>query len=259
LNKTFFLVCIVSFFLINSCTTVEPVSRPARQLPAPVGKKKPYTKPYTKFYRIGSNWYQPLAHARGFTQSGKASWYGKKFHGRKTASGEIYNMHAISAAHKTLPLGTWVSVSNLDNNKKINVRINDRGPFVKGRIIDLSYAAAKKIGIVGPGTARVRIVALGRERQDAATIKSGSGFVPLDYYKGNFTLQIGAFSDLNNAEKLKKELDPIYKNVHVTLFDTGDSTIYRVRAGKCATLEQAAKYEDILIKQGFHDVFTIAE
>ncbi|WP_274427944.1 septal ring lytic transglycosylase RlpA family protein [Desulfosarcina sp. BuS5] len=239
---------------------MEPVSRPARQLPAPVGKKKPYIKSYTKFYRIGSNWYQPLAHARGFTQIGKASWYGKKFHGRKTASGEIYNMHAISAAHKTLPLGTWVSVSNLDNNKKINVRINDRGPFVKGRIIDLSYAAAKKIGIVGPGTARVRIVALGQERQqNAATIESGSGFVPLDYYKGNFTLQIGAFSDLNNAEKLKKELDPIYKNVHVTLFDTGDSTIYRVRAGKCATLEQAAKYEDILIKQGFHDVFTIAE
>jgi rare lipoprotein A len=168
-------------------------------------------------------------------------------------------MHAISAAHKTLPLGTWVSVHNLNNNKKINVRINDRGPFVKGRIIDLSYAAAKKIGIVGPGTARVKIVAIRQERQNTATIKSGSEFVPYDYYKGNFTLQIGAFSDLKNAEKLKKELDPIYKNVHISRFDAGDSILYRVRAGKCTTLEQAAKYEEILIKQGFHDVFTIAE
>ncbi len=234
---------------------MEPVPRPAHRPPAAAGTTKPYTKPY----KIGRNWYQPLAHARGFSQNGKASWYGKKFHGRKTANGEVYNMYAISAAHKTLPLGTWVSVSNLDNNKKINVRINDRGPFVKGRIIDLSYAAAKKIGIVGPGTARVKIVALGQARSDAGEAKTEADFVPVDYYKGNFTLQIGAFGDLNNAEKLKKELDPIYKNVHVTLFDTGDKILYRVRAGKCTTLEQATRYEDILIQHGFHDVFTVAE
>jgi len=253
--KYFISACLLSIFLINSCTTVEPLLRPDRKLPATAGKTKHYTKPY----RIGRNWYQPLTHARGFTESGHASWYGKKFHGKKTANGESYNMYAISAAHKTLPLGTWVTVSNLENNKKINVRINDRGPFIKGRIIDLSYAAAKKIGIVGPGTARVKIVALGYARQNRAKIKSGPEFIPVDYYNGNFTLQIGAFSDVNNAEKLKKELEPIYRNIHITLVDAGDKSLYRVRAGKCTTLEQAAKYEDILIQHGFHDVFIVAE
>jgi rare lipoprotein A len=107
------------------------------------------------------NWYQPLPHARDFRQRGEASWYGRDFHGRQTASGEIYDMYAMTAAHKTLPLGTYVRVQNRDNNKTVDVRVNDRGPFVRGRIIDLSYTAAHKIGVVGPGTAAVEIAALG--------------------------------------------------------------------------------------------------
>ncbi len=255
MNKNLILVCLSAFFFINSCTTVKPAGKHSSRLPAAVGKTKPSARPY----KIGRNWYHPLEHARGFTQNGKASWYGKKFHGRKTAGGEIYNMYAISAAHKTLPLGTWVRVHNLENNKKINVRINDRGPFVKGRIIDLSYSAAKKLGIIGPGTARVKIVALGYARQNQTPAKSETVFIPADYYKGMFTLQIGAFEDFKNAEKLQKELRPIYKNVHISSFDRGDKILYRVRAGKCSTLEQAAKYEDLLIQHGFHDVFTVAE
>ena len=94
---------------------------------------------------------------KGYTEEGMASWYGKKFHGKKTASGEKFNMHKLTAAHKKLPFGTVVEVTNLKNGKKVKVRINDRGPFVKGRIIDLSYAAAKKIGIIEAGVARVRI------------------------------------------------------------------------------------------------------
>jgi len=93
-------------------------------------------------------------------QEGVASFYGEDFHGRKTANGEIYDMHAMSAAHRALPYNTRVLVTNLDNGKKVEVRINDRGPFVKGRIIDLSYGAARKIGMVGPGTARVRLEVL---------------------------------------------------------------------------------------------------
>jgi rare lipoprotein A len=114
---------------------------------------------YPKPYKISGKWYQPLPYARGYRERGLASWYGKKFHGRKTANGETYNMYGISAAHKTLPLGTYVTVKNLDNGKTLVVRINDRGPFVKGRIIDLSYGAAKKLGVVGPGTARVDVLA----------------------------------------------------------------------------------------------------
>jgi rare lipoprotein A len=97
-----------------------------------------------------------------YVEIGIASWYGPGFHGRRTASGEIYNMYAYTAAHKTLPLGTYVRVINLENGKSVVVRINDRGPFKKGRIIDLSYAAAKKIGMIEKGTARVRLEILSK-------------------------------------------------------------------------------------------------
>ena len=135
-------------------------------------------------YKIQGKWYHPIPDARGFTQTGIASWYGKDFHGKKTANGEIYNMHAMTAAHKTLPLGTWVRVYNLTNGKSCDVRVNDRGPFVRGRIIDLSYSAAKEIGLVGPGTAKVRIKAMA----PPAGAAQGDRNI---YYKGNFTIQLG--------------------------------------------------------------------
>ena len=116
-----------------------------------------------KPYVINGERYFPISDAQGFVQRGLASWYGKKFHGRPTASGEIFDMNRMSAAHKTLPLGTYVRTVNLKNNKQIVVKINDRGPFVKGRIIDLSYAAAKKIGLIGPGVARVKLTVMGKE------------------------------------------------------------------------------------------------
>ncbi len=112
----------------------------------------------TRPYEVGGNKYYPMATATtGFSESGVASWYGKKFHGRKTASGERYNQNAMTAAHKTLPFGTRVRVTNLENKKSVSVVVNDRGPFVKGRIIDVSRAAAKKLGMLDSGTARVRI------------------------------------------------------------------------------------------------------
>lgn len=230
--------------LIGGCGTSSPP-------PTAPGHPKPY--------RIGRNWYRPLPHARDFRQRGKASWYGKKFHGRKTANGEIYNMYAMTAAHKTLPLGTYVSVHNLDNGRKIEVRVNDRGPFVRGRIIDLSYTAARKLGVVGPGTAPVEIVALGKAATTKTTGGSGRSYVPVDYYKGNFTVQVGAFSDRNNAERLQRKLDQEYKNAHITTYYDGYETFYRVRVGKCATLEQAEKYEEIMIQRGFKGAFAIAE
>lgn len=110
-------------------------------------------KPYT----VAGTTYYPLESAKGFTETGVASWYGGKFHGRKTASGEKYNQNKMTAAHKTLPFGTKVRVKNLENGKTAVVRINDRGPFKKGRVIDLSKAAAKKLDITKTGTAKVRI------------------------------------------------------------------------------------------------------
>jgi len=217
----------------------------------------PASPGHPKAYRIGKNWYQPLPHARDFKQRGKASWYGKKFHGRKTANGETYNMYAMTAAHKTLPLGTYVRVHNLTNNKTIEVRVNDRGPFVRGRIIDLSYTAAKKLEIVGPGTAPVEVVALGKASKTSSTAKRS--YVPVDYYQGNFTIQVGAFSDRSNAERLRGKLDQKYKNAHIATYNDGYTTFYRVRVGKFSTLGQAEESEGHMIQKGFEDAFAIAE
>jgi len=232
----------VFIFLIQACATPPP--------PAP-----PTPKGHPKPYRVGGTWYKPMPHARDFSQQGLASWYGKKFHGRRTSSGEIYNMYAMTAAHKTLPLGTWVRVRRLDSGKQIVVRVNDRGPFVHGRIIDLSYSAAKEMDMVGPGTARVEVVALGERRQTA----TGDAFVPLDYYNGAFTFQVGAFSSRTNAERLRARLDQTFTNAHVTPFDRGDAVFYRVRVGRCNDLESAEKFERRLAGNGFPDAFIVAE
>jgi rare lipoprotein A len=232
----------VFIFLIQACATSPP--------PAP-----PTPKGHPKPYRVGGTWYKPMPHARDFSQQGLASWYGKKFHGRRTSSGEIYNMYAMTAAHKTLPLGTWVRVRRLDSGKQIVVRVNDRGPFVHGRIIDLSYSAAKEMDMVGPGTARVEVVALGERRQTA----TGDAFVPLDYYNGAFTFQVGAFSSRTNAERLRARLDQTFTNAHVTSFDRGDAVFYRVRVGRCNDLESAEKFERRLAGNGFPDAFIVAE
>ena len=240
---SFLAVCSI-LLIIQGCSTGKPA-------PAPAGYPKPY--------KVLGSWYQPIPNSHGFSQRGKASWYGKKFHGRKTANGEIYDMYAMTAAHKTLPLGTYVRVHNLKNNRSIDIRINDRGPFVRGRIIDLSYAAAKKLGVVGPGTVPVKITALGTPVQSKTKKGTIRSYVPLDYYKGDFTVQIGAFTDRNNAERLKQKLDLTYKNAHITTYKNGDETFYRVRVGYCSTLQKAIEYENKLIGNGFEGAFAIAE
>jgi rare lipoprotein A len=211
-----------------------------------------------KPYRVNGRWYQPISHARGFEQEGVASWYGRKFHGRKTSSGETYNMYAVTAAHKTLPLGTYVRVRNLRNGKVLDVRINDRGPFARGRIIDLSYTAAKTLGVVGPGTAPVKITALGAPAEGSAAGKA-PGYVPVDYYSGNFTFQVGAFAEQSNARRLVSKLEQRYGNAHMTTYFDGQRTFYRVRVGRSGSLEQAEAYEQALIRDGFAETFIVAE
>lgn len=237
-------ICILLAFFNSGCSSSGP----------------PYTSPgHPKPYKVMGKYYQPLAHAGGFRQQGKASWYGKKFHGRKTSSGETYNMYAMTAAHKTLPMGTRVRVHNMNNNKEIVVRINDRGPFVRGRIIDLSYTAAKKIGIVGPGTAPVEIVAINDLAKSETQSRSGHEYASIDYYSGNFTFQVGAFENRKNAEQLKNKLALKYNNVHIRPYNNGYNILYRVRLGKCSTLEDAIRYEKMLVQDGIHNAFTVAE
>lgn len=111
-------------------------------------------------YKIKGKVYSTLSDSKGFIQTGTASWYGPGFHGRKTANGEIYNMNALTGAHKTLPLVTYAKVTNLENNKSVVIKINDRGPFIGNRMLDLSRAAAKKLGVLYKGTAKVQLIAL---------------------------------------------------------------------------------------------------
>ena len=235
----------ISALLLCGCSTVEAPP------PTPPGHPKPY--------KVGKIWYQPLPHAERFVQWGKASWYGTQFHGKKTANGEVYNMYAMTAAHKTLPFDTVVSVRNVENNREIEVRINDRGPFARSRIIDLSYAAAKKLGIVGPGTAYVKIIALARSIQSDMSKNNTEPYPAKDLYEGNFTVQIGAFGEIKNAERLRKELARTYEHVYITSYLKGKDTFYRVKVGKYTNLVEANKAERIMIQNGYKDAFAIAE
>ena len=237
---------------------VKPATFPPKKLIVlPEMSKDPSLRPYV----VGGERYYPLPDSNGFVQTGNASWYGKKFQGRPTASGERFNMYKESAAHKTLPLGTFVRVMNFSNKKQIIVRINDRGPFVKGRIIDLSYAAAKKIGLIGPGVAPVRIVALGRQ---VGKLKSPQGIKPVveirDLNLGDFTVQVGAFQNKNNALKLADRLKVIFDYVDVSIHDArgGEGTLYKVRVSKSKTLSKAGEIEKKLEAMGFDNAFIVS-
>jgi rare lipoprotein A len=150
-------------------------------------------------------------------EEGIASWYGHPYHGRRAASGEIYNMYDMTAAHRTLPFGTMVRVLDLQNGRDTTVRINDRGPFVEGRIVDLSYAAAQALGMGVAGIARVRLEILGLGSTSGPAI---------------FAVQVGAFRDPANAGRRKSQLEANYGPVVIVSFDRGDGLFYRVRVGQ---------------------------
>lgn len=218
----------------------------------------PATKRLRFKYRVihGKKYY-PVP---GLVQRGIASWYGKKFHGRKTANGEIYNMYKRTAAHRTLPFGTYVMVRNLKNNKKTVVRINDRGPFIKNRIIDLSYRAAKDIGLIGPGTAPVELIVLGKE---IGKIRSPIGKRPVveikDIHRGRFGVQVAAFRTKKNALKLVDRLSVIFSNVEIQVgTDTYANPIYRVIISGANSIGKANLIEKKLRDIGFKDAFVIA-
>jgi len=157
-----------------------------------------------------------------------ASWYGPGFNGRRTANGEIYNQEDLTAASPTLPLGTLVAVTNLNNGRSVLVRINDRGPFLKGRAIDLSHGAARALGMVGQGTAPVKIEVV-RGPVEEASVANRYG-----YY-----IQVGSFTNLANALRLRDRLASVYPNVKIEELRAGTSHYYRVRIGGFASRAQA--------------------
>lgn len=165
-----------------------------------------------------------------YVEEGVASWYGVPFNGHRTSSGEIYDMHAFTAAHRTLPFGSLVRVINLRNGMQTEVRINDRGPFVLNRVIDLSLSAAQAIGMVGPGTAPVRLEVV-------------SGPSPT---QGFFGVQVGAFANEDNANRLRDRLAIRYSSVSIAVYDSPNGIFYRVRVGRLPTEAVARQLADQL-------------
>jgi rare lipoprotein A len=178
---------------------------------------------------------------------GWASWYGEPFHGRKTASGEVYDMYQLTAAHKILPLDTTVMVTHLQNGRSVTVTVNDRGPFVEGRIIDLSYAAAQALGMTGQGVARVRVEVIDK------------AFVPAPSPEGPFTVQVGSFIDRANASRLMGELQKAYQDVYLHVLKTPETTYYRVRLGRFKTRGEAYQLAVRLAQAGYTAFMTTVQ
>jgi rare lipoprotein A len=215
-------------------------------------------EPTMRPYEIFGVRYYPIPDSEGFVEHGILSWYGGKFHGRPTASGEIYDMYKKSAAHKTLPMGTWVKVVNLINGKEIVVRINDRGPFVKDRILDLSYASAKELDLLGPGVARGKVIALAPQVvADSST--SDSPVVDVSsFHKGLFSVQVGAFSNRDSAFGLADRLKILFDDVSVSSHVVGEGgVVHRVRVSRSETLSQAENIGRRLAAMGFNDAFVV--
>lgn len=179
-----------------------------------------------------------------------ASWYGPGFHGKLTASGERFNMYAMTCAHKEYSFGTRLKVTNVDNGSSVNVTVNDRGPFVRGRDIDLSYAAAKQIGIIGHGTGKVRLKVFGRDERYVRYIKRTAP-VP---GRGPFTVQVGSFEERSNAAHLKTGLKLKHKKVYIARAFVNGKRYYRVRVGKFKTYEGAFDYAKSLAEEGYSAV-----
>lgn len=191
-------------------------------------------------------------------QVGVASWYGKEFHGKPTASGEPFDMYDLTAAHRTLPLGSRCKVTNLENGREAVLKINDRGPFVRGRILDCSYGAAQRLGFAGKGLAKVRIEVLeaGRGRPagqiPAGEILVGAAGVPAQVLDGSYTVQVGAFLNADNATRLRDRLKESHADAYVVKFHD----FYRVRVGHLASEEEAEALQRRLAEGGLEGFVT---
>ena len=246
-NKQFWTLLSLFILLVTGCSE----------------KKEPHYKGYTsdarriatmRCYTVRGKTYQPTYVRVGDTMRGVSSWYGPNFHGKMTSSGERYNMYGMTAAHKTWPMDTMVKVENLENGKSTIVRINDRGPFVKSRILDCSYAAGKKIGIDRKGTARVRLTVVGFAGKVYDEAKERGKPLPKVKITG-FAVQVGAFRHKEGAKIYQKRYAQLVcppKNVIIREFNEGGTPLYRVWIKGFDTEDEARDFINRLnIEGGF--------
>jgi len=211
-------------------------------------------------YEINGKRYKVLAKSSGYKKAGVASWYGTKFHGRKTSNGEIYNMYAMTAAHKTLPIPSYVRVTHLKNKQSVVVRINDRGPFHEDRIIDLSYTAAAKLGLDKTGTGLVEVQALGfdsAKKVEQKIIQLGEEDIsqtPIFY------LQVGAFAQSGNATHLQGKLTMAeIDSIRIKHNQKQGNNLYKVQVGPLYSEQQAKQENEKLTRIGFPNAVLIVE
>jgi len=245
-RQSLILILISCSSLLVACAGSRPGDGPPRadsnvprELP---GNAIPRNEPKSRYgngpyYRVMGETYKVLDSSQGYQERGVASWYGKKFHGRKTSSQEPYDMYAMTAAHKELPLPTYVRVRNLKNNRSIVVRVNDRGPFIDNRLIDLSYSAALKLDMVRDGTSLVEVTAISTDkpvpRSTAPVIAESS---PVD---SKLFIQVGAFGDRDNAERRFRLLrNNGFRQAFVHKETRQGPALYRVRIGPIAEVSQ---------------------
>jgi rare lipoprotein A len=244
-------------------------------------------------YVVYGKRYHTRKSSRGYVEKGGASWYGTKFHGRRTSSGEPYDMYAMTAAHKTLPLPTYVEVTNLENGRKVIVRVNDRGPFHKGRIIDMSYAAAVKLGMLGKGTAHVEVRAIDPRTHTAAkpaatptaaattrpatpaqpvkvtappaqraatAVPVPASAPPVRAINAPVFLQVGAFSNLLNAERLRSDIaGHDVGSVRIVEADTENGKFFKVQVGPLANHGEAERIAQTLKPLGINAARTVVD
>jgi rare lipoprotein A len=249
------------------------------QVPEPVPKYEPLSKYGNKPYTVFNKTYSPLADAKDYRERGVASWYGRKFHGQRASSGETYDMYALTAAHKTLPLPSYARVRNLTNNRSIVVRVTDRGPFIDNRLIDLSYTAAARLGILGTGTGLVEVEGLipGESPPDsrlAAREPLGAEAKPVNIAgiiagtpdrappatAPQLYVQAGAFTNLDNARALRARLENgDFKPIEIQTARLDNNTVHRVRIGPLPSVEEGDRVAARVASLGVNNAYLIVE
>ena len=248
--------------LLSACSVMPqrdggpaPGSVDVSSIPNAVPKVEPRSKyGNPSSYVVNGRRYHVLRSCKGYVDRGIASWYGMKFQGHRTSSGETYDMYAMTAAHKELPLPCYVQVTNLRNGRSVIVRVNDRGPFQENRLIDLSYTAAAKLGIIKTGTGLVEVRAIDprtynrKDRSIQVKAKAGGDNNP-DFY-----IQVGAFSNLINAQNLRIKLAALTLGmVHISEADVDGAHVYRVRIGPLTDVDVADRIVVKLDRLGLID------
>ena len=216
------------------------------QIPNATPRLEPLRNAANKPYTVLGMSFTPMTRLQPFSQQGIGSWYGTKFNGLKTSNGDTYDMFAMTAAHPTLPLPCYVRVTNTQNNRSVIVRVNDRGPFVEQRIIDLTHTGATNLGMMGPGTARVRVESVGA----VAGLSQGGDM------KGTFYVQVGAFGQRENAKRLSERIKSTGKGSRYYYADM--VSFWRVQVGPYSSLQQAESARTSLLGT-YPNCFVVAE